>query len=184
MAEFLVNVAEHFEKTVLTHLTGFAGQKLDYLEVGVFEGKSAHVMAEHVLTHPESTYTGIDNWVSDSWRIKGTTEPVWVRAKRNLAELRNVTLMEEPSAVALQELTRKKRKFDITYIDGNHRMSIALLDTVLTWDMTKHIMIWDDYRSPGHPGVEKALTALFKLIPRKTYKVIENGYQFAIKKQV
>lgn len=173
MANFSNDWALVFEKTLrqLAHLTG---TKLDYLEVGIFEGQSAHRMFQHLLTNPESTYTGIDIWKYETREI----------AEENLKGYENKTIITDNSRVALEKFHKDEQQFDIVYIDGDHSYKSVLSDTVLTWGLTKQIMIWDDYKRPHSReyGVRAAVQAFLRNVPNSEYKVIVDDYQFAIQK--
>jgi hypothetical protein len=175
MVKFSNTWADVFKTTIETSLMHLAGEKLDYLEIGIFEGQSAHLMFENILTNPESTYTGIDPWILGGKEI----------AEVNLRNHQNVTIISEKSHLVLEDFCRKTKKFDIAYIDGNHSYEGALSDTVLTWELAKHIIIWDDYGGRAFSedyGVRMAVTAFLRNIPDSQYKVIADGYQFAIQK--
>ena len=176
MPNFTNNWADVFKKSI-DQMKPLAGTKLDYLEIGIFEGQSAYMMFNNILTHPDCTYTGIDDWSSSKNHFGETSETL---ARKNLKPYKNATIITDRSRHTLEQFNKDQRSFDITYIDGNHSYQGVLSDTVLTWNMTKQIMIWDDYRNNNY-GVKPAVRAFLRNFPNQ-YKVIVDDYQFAIQK--
>ncbi len=162
-------------------LAPYAGRRdVHYLEVGVFEGRSAIWMLENVLIHPSSTLTGIDLFPGD---LK----------ERYLANLRlsghadkaiTVTGLSQIELRALQT-----DSYDIIYIDGGHTADMVLADAVLCWELLKTggLLIFDDYRwkrkeypAELRPGVtiDAFITAY-----RNYLDVIHPGYQAIVRKK-
>lgn len=129
----------HHIPTWEKYLDRFKGQpRIHYLEIGVFEGRSALWMLENILTHPSARLTGIDTFPGDlkerflaNVRTAGFGEKVTVIAGRSQRELRRLPL----------------DSFDIIYIDGSHAADEVLADAVLSWALLKPggIVIFDDY---------------------------------------
>ena len=142
----------------------------------MFEGHSAYLLLKHVLTHPESTYTGIDNWaIFERRKDEELTHP-----EENLKEFSNVEIVTGHSPRVLKKFIKKNRMFDIIYIDGGHKFRNTLLDTTLAWSLSRDIIIWDDYGKIL--GVKRAVDAFLRNIPSDTYNIIENDYQFGVQK--
>ena len=176
MPNFSTNWAiDVYEPNILKHMSHFAHQPIDYLEVGVFEGQSAWLMYEHILTHPNSTYTGVDNREGDKYFRKV------IKPQSNLCGLHNVTLLDGNSTKVLQDLNGQGKEYDICYIDGNHNYAHVLIDTTLVWSLATGMIFWDDYW-PSCFGVKNAVHDFLRNIPNSSYKVIEKGYQFGIMK--
>ena len=55
----------------------------------------------------------------------------------------------------LHRLAADNRRFDLIYIDADHRFDTVLLDTILSWPLLKPggFLVWDDYIW-SHPAVE------------------------------
>ena len=162
----------------------FRDQPTSLLEIGVMEGRSACWFFEEVLTHPDSRYTGIDNWeeCGADWMADAQEQAV-----------ANITLAADPdrwelihddSIMALSKLHEEGSKFDVIYIDGNHSFSGCLGDTYMSWSMSKRIIVWDDYRRKFDKdyGVWKAVQWFLRFIPDDQYKIVLDNYQFAIEK--
>jgi predicted O-methyltransferase YrrM len=112
---------------------------LQYLEIGVYEGRSLLWVLENVLTDPTSHLTGID--VKLRPRLLSNLE-LSGHADR-------VTLIEGPSQVELRRLPL--RSFDVVYIDGSHVSADVLSDAVQSFELLKDggLMIFDDYTWVG-----------------------------------
>jgi len=133
--------AEEWERVV----SPWAGiENLNYLEVGVFEGRSLLWMIENVLTHPSTTATAIDVFMDD---YEATFD---ANIEASGASSR-ITKIKEPSQTALRRLPLES--FDIIYIDGSHTADDVLADAVLSWDLlrTGGLIIFDDYQWNGRP---------------------------------
>ncbi len=133
--------AEEWERVV----SPWAGiENLNYLEVGVFEGRSLLWMIENVLTHPSTTATAIDVFMDD---YEATFD---ANIEASGASSR-ITKLKEPSQTALRRLPLES--FDIIYIDGSHTADDVLADAVLSWDLLRPggLIIFDDYQWNGRP---------------------------------
>lgn len=144
----------------IDHLQGWVdshqGNSISYLEVGIYEGRSGCWMLDNVLTHPQSSYLGIDSWVDPKTRDK---------AYRNLSyHKRKVRIIEGDSRRQLRKLPING--FDVVYVDACHLRENVFFDTVLAWDLSRDLIIWDDYRNPhfSHFGVEDAFDSIIKNI--------------------
>ncbi len=162
-------------------LAPFAGRpETHYLEVGVFEGRSAIWMLNNILTHPTSTITGIDLFPGDlrerylaNLQLSGAVEKAITITGRSQVELRNL----------------KPDSYDIIYIDGGHTADMVLADAVLCWDLLKvgGLLIFDDYQwkreeypAEVRPGVsiEAFITAY-----RNFLELVHLDYQAIVRKK-
>ena len=120
-------------------LASFKGKpNLQYLEIGVFEGRSLLWMLENILTDPSSRATAIDIFLGDledrfvaNLSMSGFREKVRILKGRSQEELRGLPL----------------RSFDIIYVDGSHRAKDVYVDAALSWGLLKTggLLIFDDY---------------------------------------
>jgi predicted O-methyltransferase YrrM len=177
--------AQHFVRNASAHLMHLAGQPIVYLEVGVFEGRSGCWMLDHVLTHPDSRYIGVDAW--------GWADGAEERARSNLASHgRRVTLVKGASEDVLRDRDLWQRhSIDLAYIDGCHRAFSVLSDSLLVWPLVKPggYIVWDDYRFrvqpwkrlPRHLRPKEALDA-FLMAVRGHYEPLFANYQLGIRK--
>lgn len=122
---------------------------LQYLEVGLYEGRSVVWMLENVLTHPTSHVTGIDIfWAKDAKEYEFSPEQQKFYEDNVIAaggEGRFTTIVEF-SQVALRKLPLDY--YDVIYIDGEHTGPAVLEDAVLAGRLLKSggVLIFDDYR--------------------------------------
>lgn len=121
----------------LAHVKGRPG--LQYLEIGVFEGRSAIWMLENVLTDPTASMTCIDIF-------PGRLQETFLANLALSGFSEKVTVIKGRSQVKLRKLPLKT--FDIIYIDGSHITKDVLVDAVLSWQLLKTggIMMFDDYK--------------------------------------
>lgn len=117
---------------------------VNYLEVGVFEGRSLIWMLENILTDPTARATGIDIFDDTWYKYKDN----YFKNVEKSGAADKVTTIEDFSQVALRSLPL--RSFDIIYIDGSHAKDDVLEDAVLSWRLLKEggVLIFDDYM-PG-----------------------------------
>tara|TARA_R100000808_G_scaffold21634_1_gene46763 strand:+ start:4876 stop:5427 length:552 start_codon:yes stop_codon:yes gene_type:complete len=125
-----------------------------YLEVGIFEARSACFMLREIICKNEtSSYTGIDSW--SRWKKK-TCATIKDRATRNLEITKDslnikehsvITILNGDSANNLSSMTIASKKYTIILVDGDHTLEGALIDMLLCWKLLRKdgIMILDDY---------------------------------------
>ncbi len=162
-------------------LQPYAGRPdIHYLEVGVFEGRSAIWMLNNILTHPTSTLTGMDLFPGDlkerylaNLELAGAAHKAITITGRSQVELRGL----------------KPDSYDIIYIDGGHTGDMVLADAVLSWDLLKvgGLLIFDDYRwkmeeypAEVRPGVsiQSFITAY-----RNYLELVHLDYQAIVRKK-
>jgi predicted O-methyltransferase YrrM len=159
---------------------------VNYLEVGLYEGRSALWMLENVLTDPTSRLTGIE--IFDGELKQGFFDNL----RRSGAEDR-ATVITEPSQFAMRNLPLES--FDIVYIDGSHATADVLEDAVLSYRLLKPggVLIFDDYREAGALGqgpltrdktsdFPKAAIDRFVQCFEDSLRVMHNSYQLILKK--
>lgn len=128
---------------------GWTGRpNLQYLEIGVFEGRSACWMFDNVLTHKECRGWGIDPYTGYlRSNTQANSEAIYERAKANLAGLPFTLWRDTSWNVLINKRPFANEQFDIIYVDGDHRPTSAYLDFKLCWPLLKNggIMLGDDY---------------------------------------
>lgn len=132
---------------------------LTYLEIGVWEGRSANFMMHKYFTHPTSRGIGIDPF------IQSERYPI---TKRNL-ELgvgERFELINGYSYNVLQSGGRwdQSEWIDLVYVDGDHATKPVIQDGVLAFPLVKvgGYMVFDDYHLARHgcpQGVNKFVQA-------------------------
>lgn len=165
---FSTDWAEWFVKNATELFLPLAGQPISYLEIGVYEARSAVWMLDNVLTHPLSKYCGVDLEVRpNGWK--------------NLAPHRDKVVIYEGDSKVI--VPRLNQKFDIVYIDGDHSAKGALFDSVAAWPLATKYLLWDDYRNVcGGCVVGVAVRNFLACIPYREFKVIVDNYQFGVEK--
>jgi len=153
---------------------------LRYLEVGLYEGRSAIWMLEHVLTHESARMTGIDLFappivVEEHWREN---------VRRAEAESR-VTTLKGYSDEMLRTLAGET--FDIIYIDGGHRAQDVLADAVLSWKLLPvgGLILFDDYAlRQGFPPELRPATAIDTFVAAYCNELeeVHRGHQVILRK--
>lgn len=153
---------------------------IHYLEIGVFEGRSAIWMLENILTHSTARITCIDIFPADlkqrfldNIKISGFTD--------------KVTTLTGLSQILLRYLPLNS--FDIIYIDGSHHADDVLADAVLCWPLLKEngLLIFDDYlwyleELPVELRPRIAVDAFITCF-RNYIEVVSSGYQRILKKR-
>ena len=159
---------------------------LRYLEIGLYEGRSAIWMLENVLTDPSSQVTGIDPFIGPyKKRFDSNLERSGFSSK--------VQVIPAYSQLALRELPAEH--FDVIYIDGSHAKEDVLEDAVLSWRLLKNggLMIFDDYQwlgcgsgcSTDSPtDFPKASIDRFVECFDRRFEVVHNAYQLILRKVV
>ncbi|MBW2417230.1 MAG: class I SAM-dependent methyltransferase [Deltaproteobacteria bacterium] len=164
----------------LTNLKQFAGKPdVHGLEIGCFEGRTSIWFLEHVATHPSARITCIDVF----------TGPIEKRFDHNIRVAgvsEKVTKLKGYSQDLLRTL--EYESFDFVYIDGCHRASCVLTDSVLVWDLVKPegVIIFDDYLlNAGKPKTERPKVAIdaFIAVYQDRIEVKEKGLQVIVDKK-
>ncbi len=146
--DFSVDWFSHKSPAWEVALEKFAGKpNVQYLEVGVYEGRSVVWMLENILTHPTSHVTGIDIFYEPK-------DPKYSREQHEQYENNVIaaggegrfTTIVEFSQTALRKLPLSY--YDIIYIDGSHFAPSVLEDAILSMRLLKQggVLIFDDYR--------------------------------------
>lgn len=158
---------------------------VQYLEVGLYEGRSAIWMLEHILTDPTSHLTGIDPFLGPykdryaaNLKKSGASERATTITGFSQDELRKLPL----------------NSYDIIYIDGSHAKDDVLEDAVLSVRLLKEggVLILDDYQWVGGINgasidaiddmTKDAIDSFIHCFERQL-EVIHNGYQIILKKK-
>jgi predicted O-methyltransferase YrrM len=163
-------------------LEPFKGRPVHYLEVGVFEGKSAMWTADNILTDPASTLTGLDLFMGDYEEAHPDFE---VRYRSNVEKTglgdRALTV-KGFSQIELRKLPLDH--YDIAYIDGSHENRDVLEDAILTHRLLKSggMLIFDDYGTPGNTDPKQGVDAFYRFW-KDDYEVIHNQVQLIMRKK-
>ena len=160
---------------------------VNYLEIGVFEGRSLIWMLENILTDPTARVTGVDIFDQSTYNYKDN----YFKNVEKSGAADKVTMIQDFSQVALRGLPLGS--FDIIYIDGSHAKDDVLEDAVLSWRLLKEggVLIFDDYTWAGHSfnrtsvdPVESPKVAIDPFVQcfGEHLEVIHNSRQLIVKK--
>lgn len=170
-------------KTWLTFMREYVDQPTRYLEIGVFEGRSACWMLTNILAHPGSTYTGIDPWMPS--RKHPDSLAVEARARGNLSPFANkVEIIKGKSQDILQDERWQLGQFNIAYIDGAHGAGDVIADSILVWPLVEPggLVIWDDYKTRRRSNSVAGAVESFLNGTGVGYTVLWKGSQLGVKK--
>ena len=141
-----------------------------YLEVGVYEGNTFFWMNEFCNAHGfELTATAVDPHAEshDLTDVKlSDAHELFVHNMSVCSNKNNIEYIREYSGKALVDLVYEQKKFDLVYIDGDHRASGVLSDLVLAWNLIDvgGIILCDDATTWKH--IDKNGIAAVQYSPR------------------
>ena len=164
------------------------GEPLNYIEIGVWEARSACWVLEHILKHEDCKAYLIDtfNGPARPSRIPrfGTGEEIEARARNNVRPYEDkVTFLKMTSeeALATDTIQQLRGDVDLVYVDGGHKGDVPFEDTKAAWPLLKNggVMIWDDTHMKGVIDcIEK-----FEEYYKSMYQIIwKGGRQIAARK--
>jgi len=140
----------------LRWLAARAAESRDILEIGAWRGRSTRALADNT----EGTVHVVDDWSGAGWDYGEDMANVRRRFRSNLLdhiETRRVYVFERSSAEAVEVL--KHRRFDLTFVDGDHRYEAVKRDLELWEPLTIGLLCGHDFGSM--PGVAEAVTERF-----------------------
>ena len=163
--DFTVEFRKNFEQ----YIKFDPERRWDILEVGVLDGRNAVWLLENVLTHPQSSYVGIDWWMKDN-------------ALANLNFFcHKATLIKADSKQAMRWINKK---FHLIYIDSNHISQQCICESALAIGMLMPhgILIWDDYGNDEFPGVKLAVDNFLECLKEgEDYELLFQNHQLGVK---
>lgn len=132
-------------------LEEFTGKPdIQYLEVGVYEGRAVAWALENILTHPTSHVTGIDIFIGELAQGRFDFVPESLELYESNAIAAGGEGRLTTYADFSQNILRKLplNYYDIIYIDGGHSGKSVIEDAILAFRLLKvgGVMIFDDYR--------------------------------------
>lgn len=179
--QFTVDYGHIFKSNCETYLGGLKGREdIHALEIGCSEGQSAIWLLEYILTHPTASITCIDPF----YRIG--SEPRFDHNINISGCSHKVHKIKDKSESVLHTL--KKNRYDIVYIDGDHRSLNVLMDAMLSWRCLKAggILIFDDYEWKPERCPEEtpklAIDVFLELLGSQ-FTVLHTGYQVILQKR-
>lgn len=168
---------------------------LNFLEIGVYEGRSTIWLLENVLTDPTSKITCIDlfdgrieeNNMENDPNLNLDYENYF---DYNVSSFMNKVIKHKGWSSSILRKYSEEPTFDFAYIDGGHTAYGTLIDAVLIHPLIKPggMIIFDDYgwKDPSdlspQNSPELAINA-FCYIFEKQYDIIHQDWQVIIKKK-
>lgn len=151
-------------------------ERLNFLEIGSFEGRASCWLLQNVLTARSSRLHCVDPWLGG----------IYERFIENIAPWQDKVLIHRGKSEDVVPLLREQ--FDFVYIDGLHMGFNVLQDAVLTWNKLKigGYMVFDDYLWE-HQHLDRTLVPKdgvdgFLSVIHGRYHLVHLGYQVIIRK--
>ena len=170
-------------------------EKLEFLEIGSFEGKCTTYLLDNWLQDKDSKITCIDTFDGGADQKDGNINlsNLYDRFLNNISGYEEkVEIRKGFSYDKLLELNREERKFDLIYVDASHLTKDVLEDAVLSFRLCNigGFIIFDDYLWPSPEDIKKLDPGYtpyngissFLLCYQDKIKIVYNGYQVFIKK--
>lgn len=172
-------------------LSPFKEKEFKVLEIGAFEGKSTSWLLENVLHHENSCIVSIDPMTGSIEHVDHDKQDLPARFARNVIcnFPQKANLYKGCSKDVLKYHDIMSQRFDLVYIDGDHRAHAVLEDAVLSFRLLKigGFMVFDDYAWPAfhdqpdkHPAT--GVTAFMHAYGH-FFEVLHIGYQVWLKKK-
>jgi predicted O-methyltransferase YrrM len=160
---------------------------LRYLEIGVWEGRSAIWMLENILTNESSAMTAVDLFPEINGRDIGKVfaANVKIAGATDRVEIRTGFSQEVMRTLPLEG-------FDVIYIDGSHDGADVLEDAVRATRLLKGggLLIFDDYewhwQRPEEALESRIKSAINTFVDYygDQFTLIHCGYQLALTKKI
>jgi predicted O-methyltransferase YrrM len=146
---------DHFTETTANHLKEYFNFlqlndniKLDFLDIGSFEGKSTIFQLENALKHPDSQITCIDTWDDPLKQTLETNNDLFERFKHNIVPYADkVSIVRGRAQEALLSAEVMSKKYDFIYVDASRRSRDVLETAVLAFPLLKinGVILFNDY---------------------------------------
>ena len=127
--------------------------------MGVFKGEGMKWFLDNLMSHKESTYTGVDtfNGSPEYFMYSENNAINFKEVKKECFNIINksdkkdrIRIIEKDTKTALYDLfthENKKNYYDVIFIDASHESIDVISDSILSWNLLKEdgILIEDDY---------------------------------------
>ncbi|CAG8646582.1 11052_t:CDS:1, partial [Ambispora leptoticha] len=191
--QFTYDYFKHFVQNWEKQLSHLKNKKINVLEIGAFEGRSATWILEELFENPESKLISVDpfnkSFLDDRVNVRNY-EATFHKNIKMTGKSKQSKIMKSVSLDALIKLNYEKNiKFDFIYIDGSHVANDVLSDAVLAWNLLKEggIMIFDDYlwdRYEEEYNNPKIAIDSFLKCYEPQIEIIHKHYQVTVKKVI
>jgi hypothetical protein len=172
------------------------------LEIGCFEGLTSNFIVKNILSEKgqlicvdplTDQYLNIDLREIDiklnqsDWLYFKNQYERFIENTKDSIELNKIKLYRNISTDIFPELIKEyENKFDLIYVDGDHRATYVYLDAINSFKLCKSggIIIFDDYTYGDFLGDEKTSIGVDKFLNEYSgkYTTESSGYQYIIKK--
>lgn len=132
----------------LSQLLDYHG-RIDALEIGSFEGRSAIWIQRNMLRYRDSTLTCVDPWDAQDKVLANRAKEAERIFDLNMVPFADkLRKVKSDSLTALCREVMSGRFYDFIYVDGCHEGSVALTDLLLCWQLLKEggFLVMDDYQ--------------------------------------
>jgi len=178
---------------VWTQLIPMLPDRLNFLEIGSFEGRSAAWIVENMM-EDEGNIQCVDTWEGGEEHGEENMSEVEARFLHNAKVLegkypdRSVIQIKDTSTRVLARFIEKEYTYGFIYIDGSHTAPDVLTDACMAWSLLqpKGLMVFDDYMW-GNPrdALHRPKIAIdaFTNIFGETAEIVHVGYQLVVRKK-
>ena len=167
--------------------------RLNLLEIGSFEGRSAVWLAENMV-EDEGNIQCIDTWEGGEEHSNGEMTGAEERFLHNMNVFeakhpnRAIIQIKDTSTRALARFFEKEYSYGFIYIDGSHIAKDVLTDACMAWPLLMQggIMVFDDYLW-GEPRdilhrPKPAIDAFVNIFAEEV-DMVHMGYQLIVRKK-
>lgn len=167
--------------------------RLNLLEIGSFEGRSAVWLAENMV-EDEGNIQCIDTWEGGEEHSNGEMTGAEERFLHNVEVFeakypdRAIIQIKDTSTRALARFFEKEYSYGFIYIDGSHIAKDVLTDACMAWPLLMQggIMVFDDYLW-GEPRdilhrPKPAIDAFVNIFAEEV-DMVHMGYQLIVRKK-
>jgi predicted O-methyltransferase YrrM len=178
---------------VWQQLIPLLSDRLNFLEIGSFEGRSAAWIVENMM-EDEGNIQCVDTWEGGEEHSAEDMAAVEARFLHNAKVIeekypyRRVIQIKDTSTRALARFIEEEYTYGFIYIDGSHIAKDVLTDACMAWPLLKRegLMVFDDYMW-GNPrdALHRPKIAIdaFTNIFGETAEIIHVGYQLVVRKK-
>lgn len=118
------------------------------LEIGCFEGRASNWIVENICKHPDSLLTCVDPFTGSEEHTLEEKDDLYSRFLTNISSNSGkIRVVKKQSLFALTAMIEAEEKFDLIYVDGDHKNSSVVIDGILADRLLVPggVIIFDDY---------------------------------------
>ncbi len=144
---FTESTAVHM-KDYFNHLKYTENMKLEFLDIGSFEGKSTIFQLENALQHADSRITCIDTWEDVFDKSIESNDGVFNRFRQNISPYESkVSVVRGRTQDTLLSAEVVSKKYDFIYVDASRCSRDVLGTAVLVFPLLKigGVILFNDY---------------------------------------